>query len=193
MKYPNYRYKPRKTAEIKKRAKKNKNQSYHVSDAPLNFVAPSILEKIHTEPMESGLNINSDNITPFESGSMIRGFASADRPFVNMSEASRADQLAYGRVLDDNALVQQVCDNLAFEENVARNLSGAINPHEASSDLTSSGAAVSDDDFIATTLRNYGLLAEGALDPLESFALPERDFTTDLSDLAGMEPVNFTY
>lgn len=192
MTYPSYRFTPRKTEEIKRRAKKQKVREFNVSNAPLNFLKPSFYEMTQSQLVSGGVHINSDDIKSVEhetSHELLQKVALMDaRPYVNMSPATLADQVAYGAVLDGDDLAVQASDNLSYEAQVARDLASVLSPLGQSNTAfgsTSSESAVlaenNYDSFCASTLRNAELVGQGILDPLDTFNFEERDLTLDFN------------
>ncbi|KAF4541362.1 MAT1-2-1 [Lasiodiplodia theobromae] len=188
--FPDYRYAPRRATDIKRRktkakAKGNVSGEFKVSDAPLNFVEPSVLEQKarivdslaggSDRPTSVGMNAHdallSMNTSPPNLG------------WIDMGMASRVDQEAYAAVLDNNELLPQAEANAAatasLAEEIATGQSALFNSsHLFNGAFELSATTVQDDfdPFAAASQRNSDLVAEGMLQSFNNgFNFPERE------------------
>nr|ATA58138.1 MAT1-2-1 [Lasiodiplodia gonubiensis] len=188
--FPNYRYAPRKTTDIKRRKTKVKGKGkvsgeFQVSDAPLNFVEPSVLEQEArvVDSLAGGPDhLTSIDLNGHDTALTVRT-SPANRGWINMGMPSRADQTAYAAVLDNNELLSQAGANAAataaLAEEIATGQSALFDSSHLFNGAFKFSATTAQDDFdpfAAASQRNSDLVAEGMLASFNNnFNFPERE------------------
>nr|AHA91681.1 MAT1-2-1 [Diplodia sapinea] len=194
--HPEYRYTPRKSSDIKRRKSKVKGKGkvsgkFEVSDAPLNFVEPSVLEE-NARAVDSLVSgPASTKLTHHDVMAML--LQRNDVGWLNMDQSSRADQQAYGAVLDHHELALQAKANADATATLAQE-TAATQPTVFDTFMDggfqlNGGTTMSEfDPFNAAAQRNLDLAAEGLLEPFGHFTFPEREANFDLSKLKSTRP-----
>nr|ATA58167.1 MAT1-2-1 [Diplodia seriata] len=193
--YPEYRYAPRKSSDIKKRKSKVKGKGkvsgkFEVSDAPLNFVEPSVLEE-NARAVDSLVSGPASKLNNGDFSAML--LQRNNVGWINMDQSSRADQQAYAAVLNHHELALQAKANADATATLAQE-TAATQPAVFDTFMDggfqlNGGATMSEfDPFNAAAQRNLDLAAEGLIEPFDRFTFPEREANFDLSELNSTRP-----
>ncbi|KAL1640565.1 hypothetical protein SLS58_006760 [Diplodia intermedia] len=194
--HPDYRYTPRKSSDIKRRKSKVKGKGkvsgkFEVSDAPLNFVEPSVLEKNARDIDSLVSGPASTKLTHTDAMGML--LQKNNVGWLNMDQSSRADQQAYGAVLHHHELALQAKANADATATLAQE-TAATQPTvfdtfmDGGFQLNGGTTMMEFDPFNAAAQRNLDLAAEGLMEPFDHFTFPEREANFDLSELNSTRP-----